>query len=333
MALIRRLAILLATILPASALAQVTPGGLGTRVNGSALGSCRAGSCLINGGSRSGSNLFHRFSQFDTRGAVSDVTIDTHGKQNLVIGVTNQAGTLLNKPLRLGSPANLFWLSPGGIWLGSGTRLHNVDSLLLSTASGMRIGGRSFNLFANSPWHANLPDDQPSLNWNAMNPDKGDRVGLSEFASSQSITLDGVEITVANNLLVDATGGDLLTRSGAGTNLQAGHSVIISGHKLDLEGLTITAGSQKGWGFVDVQTHPIGSEQGLIHVDRAMFKGQEIRMTSGAISISNSKLAAPKGLIQLQTTNTGRSPNQLREALGNKGQKASHASLLFELNY
>ena len=144
-----------------------------------------------------------------------------------------------------------------------------------------------------------------------MNPEKVDRGGLSEFASSQSITLDGVEITVANNLLVDATGGDLLTRSGAGTNLQAGHSVIISGHKLDLEGLTITAGSPKGWGFVDVQTHPIGSEQGLIHVDRAMFKGQEIRMTSGAISISNSKLAAPKGLIQLQTTNTGRSPNQL----------------------
>ncbi len=144
-----------------------------------------------------------------------------------------------------------------------------------------------------------------------MNPEKVDRVGLSEFASSQSITLDGVEITVANNLLVDATGGDLLTRTGARTNLQAGHSVIISGHKLDLQGLTITAGSPKGWGFVDVQSHPIGSEQGSIHVDRAMIKGQEIRMTSGAISISNSKLAAPKGLIQLQTTNTGGAPNQL----------------------
>jgi CHAT domain-containing protein len=311
MALIYRFAIFLATILPESALAQVAPGGFGTRVNGSALGSCRAGSCLINGGSRSGSNLFHRFSQFDTRGAISDVTIDTHGKQNLIIGVTNQAGTLLNKPLRLASPANLFWLSPGGIWLGSGTRLHNVDSLLLSTASGMRIGGRSFNVFANSPWQANLPDDQPSLNWSAMNPEKVDRGGLSEFASSQSITLDGVEITVANNLLVDATGGDLLTRTGAGTNLQAGHSVIISAHKLDLQGLTITAGSPKGWGFVDVQTHPIGSEQGSIHVDRAMFKGQEIKMTSGTISISNSKLAAPKGLIQLQTTNRGGSPNQL----------------------
>ena len=311
MNLICRFAIILASILPASALAQVTPGGFGTRVNGSALGSCRSGSCLINGGSRSGPNLFHRFSQFDTRGAISDVTIDTHGKQNLIIGVTNQAGTLLNKPLRLASPANLFWLSPGGIWLGSGTRLHNVDSLLLSTASGMRIGGRSFNVFANSPWQANLPDDQPSLNWSAMNPEKVDRVGLSEFASSQSITLDGVEITVANNLLADATGGDLLTRPGAATNLHAGNSVILSGHKLDLHGLTITAGSPKGWGLVDVQTHPIGSEQGSIHVDRAMFKGQEIRMTSGAISISNSKLAAPKGLIQLQTTNTGGSPNQL----------------------
>ena len=311
MALICRFAILLATMLPASALAQVTPGGFGTRVNGSALGSCRAGTCLINGGSRSGSNLFHRFSQFDTRGAISDVIIDTHGKQNLIIGVTSQAGTLLNKPVRLGSPANLFWLSPGGIWLGPGTRLHNVDSLLLSTASGMRIGGRIFNLFTNSPWQANLPDDQPSLNWNAMNPEKVDRVGLSEFASSQSITLDGVEITVAKNLLVDATGGDLLTRSGAGSNLQAGNSVIISGHKLDLQGLTITAGSPNGWGFVDVQSNPIGTEQGSIHVDRAMFKGQEIRMTSGAISISNSKLAAPKGLIQLQTTNTGGAPNQL----------------------
>ena len=42
--------------------------GLGTKVNGVKGGSCNKGRCRISGGTRAGKNLFHRFSDFDTRG-------------------------------------------------------------------------------------------------------------------------------------------------------------------------------------------------------------------------------------------------------------------------
>ncbi|MCP9850785.1 hypothetical protein, partial [Cyanobium sp. Morenito 9A2] len=44
--------------------------GLGTAVNGRVGGSCGAGLCQVGGGTAAGSNLFHRFSAFDTRGGI-----------------------------------------------------------------------------------------------------------------------------------------------------------------------------------------------------------------------------------------------------------------------
>ncbi|MFM7265789.1 MAG: hypothetical protein ACKOZW_09430, partial [Cyanobium sp.] len=59
--------ILTLLLAPTAALAQVAPGGLGTRVNGTALGRCSAGVCTVEGGTAAGRTLFHRFSQYDTR--------------------------------------------------------------------------------------------------------------------------------------------------------------------------------------------------------------------------------------------------------------------------
>ena len=94
------------------------PLSLGTTVNGA--GSCSAGACAIGGGTPSGANLFHRFSSFDTRGAISGVQFATQGQRLLIVGVTNPLGSFLDKPIAMSSPAALIWLSPGGIQLGSG---------------------------------------------------------------------------------------------------------------------------------------------------------------------------------------------------------------------
>ena len=59
-------------------------------------------------------NLFHRFRDFDTRGAIRDVRFQTGKAKNLFVGVTSPLGTFIDKRIELSSKANLFWLSPEG---------------------------------------------------------------------------------------------------------------------------------------------------------------------------------------------------------------------------
>ena len=61
-------------------------GGLGTRINGERGGRCSRGLCTIDGGTKSGRNRFHRLTEFDTRGAIRGVSIESDGVRNLVLG-------------------------------------------------------------------------------------------------------------------------------------------------------------------------------------------------------------------------------------------------------
>ena len=165
----RRLFTLLVCGLAAPASAQVVGGGLNTRVNGSDGGSCQVGTCRVEGGIGAGPNGFYRFRQFDTRQGVDGVTIDNRGRTNVVVGVTAPQGTFLNKPLALSEAANLFWLSPGGIWLGRGASFSPVNTLLLSTATSLNLGqGKGFDALRTTAEQAaglnGVPDpSQPAI--------------------------------------------------------------------------------------------------------------------------------------------------------------------------
>ena len=63
--------------------------GLGTKVNGVKGGSCNKGRCRISGGKRASKNLFKRFNDFDTRGAIRDIRFQTGKAKNLFVGVTS----------------------------------------------------------------------------------------------------------------------------------------------------------------------------------------------------------------------------------------------------
>ena len=104
-----------------SALAEIRAtdkNGLRTEVNGLRGGRCKKGICRIGGGTNAGKNKFHRFKDFDTRGAITRVEFDTGGKNNLIVGVTSPSGSWINKTLSMSSKANLFFLSPGGLHVG-----------------------------------------------------------------------------------------------------------------------------------------------------------------------------------------------------------------------
>ena len=125
--------------------------GLRTEVNGVRGGGCNKGVCRIGGGTNAGKNKFHRFKDFDTRGAIERVEFDTGGKHNLVVGVTSANGTWINKMVALSSKANLFFLSPGGIHLGKGAGFINVPKLSLSTADQLRFAEGTFDVFHSTP--------------------------------------------------------------------------------------------------------------------------------------------------------------------------------------
>ena len=125
--------------------------GLRTEVNGVRGGGCNKGVCRIGGGTNAGKNKFHRFKNFDTRGAIERVEFDTGGKHNLVVGVTSAHGTWIDKTVALSSKANLFFLSPGGIHLGKGAGFINVPKLSLSTADQLRFAEGTFDVFHSTP--------------------------------------------------------------------------------------------------------------------------------------------------------------------------------------
>ena len=287
-------------LLPNLATAQVSADGLRTRVNGSAYGTCVSGNCAISGGSRTSQNLLHRLKAFYTRKGIYKVKIDTQGLKNVVVGVTSELGTFLNKPLDLSSPANLFWLSPGGIWVGNGARVSNVNNLLFTTAIGMKIGSKTFNVFNTRTSDINSFNQSPNLNFDELGNPEVDLSSLGLFGNG-SIQFEGGQIAVDRHLLVNATAGNLSSVSGYGTQLQAGLSVWLSGHQIDLQDISISAGEPGRWGLVNVVGVPFQdiSQQGAIHLDGAFLKGQQLWLSAGSISLNRSQLLAPKGWIQL----------------------------------
>ena len=289
---------------PIQAAAQVSAGGLRTRVNGSAVGTCATGQCAISGGRQSGTNLLHKFNSFDTRKGITKIKLDTQGLENIVVGVSSGSGSFLNKPLALTSPANLFWLSPGGIWIGNGAAVSNVHNLLFTTAIGMKIGGHFFSVFNTKISDTHLFNQAPDLHFIELATPEGIPNSL-ELLGNGPIRFEGGQIEVDRHLLVNATAGNLSTASGYGTQLHAGNSIGLSGQHIDLQDVAITAGAPGHWGLVHVYSGPVQGtgQQGSLHLDGALLKGQQIWLSAGEMALNQSRLEAPKGWIQLSANN------------------------------
>ena len=175
-------------------------GGLGTRINGVRGGRCSKGLCRIDGGSKSGGNVFHRLSEFDTRGEIRGVTIKSDGARNLVLGVTASDGSFIDKKISLSSPAHLFLLSPGGIQLMPGASFVQIPQLTLSTASQLRFDGGVFDVFNTKA------NGVGALNGDPLPGSLGLLPG-SLGDERPWIRMEGVSIDVDEALLVDAPGG------------------------------------------------------------------------------------------------------------------------------
>ena len=190
---------------PLAAQADVVEPELRLRTNG-VMEAAAVVACAITGGTDAGRNRFHRFSEFDTRGDIQRVLFDSGQQRNLVVGVTSAAGSFIDKSIELSSPANLFWLSPGGIHLSGGAGFVNVPSLTLSTAPQLGFsGGGVFDVFGSTA-------DQVSTLTGLPLPGSSGLLDPLGTTAAGLIKMEGVDIAIDQSLYADAVLGDLEVR-------------------------------------------------------------------------------------------------------------------------
>jgi CHAT domain-containing protein len=293
--------LLLPFLLGSAGFAQISAGGLGTRVNGSQFGSCRVGNCAVHGGSRAGDNLFHRFSQFDTRSGIEELRIDAAGRRNVILSVTNPAGTFLNVPLKLTEAANLFLLSPGGLWLGQGGQFHRVSNLLLSTGVALDLPGGRFDAIHSG--RSDLADlgAGPELRFDSVATSAGQGLVIGAPRGG-SLVIDRTLLSLEGGLIVDAATGPLTLRE---AHLHAGQSLRLSGQGFALRDSSLSVGEPGRRGPIELRTNqdPVSGNFASGVLERVQLSGNQVNITAGSLRLVDSQIAAPKGWVELQTTN------------------------------
>jgi hypothetical protein len=230
------------------------------------------------------------------------VTIDNRGQTNVVVGVTAPQGTFLNKPLALSEAANLFWLSPGGIWLGRGASFSPVKTLLLSTATSIHLGdGKGFDVLRTSAEEASGLNGVPDLS----QPATVSKATLNDLglAAPGPVVLQGGRIQVERSLLIQAPEAAVQAVAGSGSTLKADEEVSLRGQGLDLNDLQLNAGIPGQWGLVTLQTMAApNQEAGKIHLEGSSLQGRSVQVLGAAVELVNTTIEAPKGLIRLEST-------------------------------
>jgi filamentous hemagglutinin family protein len=135
---------LLATLMVAERplLAQVVPAidGTGTIVTPN------ANQLDVTGGTRSGANLFHSFSQFGVQPEQIVNFESSPALQNILGRVSGGNASIIEGLVRVsGSNANLFLMNPAGIIFGTNARLDVLGSFTATTATGIGFNNQWFN--------------------------------------------------------------------------------------------------------------------------------------------------------------------------------------------
>ncbi|MBO8242260.1 hypothetical protein HA147_06305, partial [Prochlorococcus marinus XMU1410] len=214
-----------------------------TIINGIKGGKCIIGNCIVSGGDKSGTNIFHRFNSFDTRGSINSVLFKNENYKNVIVGVSSSKGSFINKPISLSEKGNLFWVSPGGINIGKGADFINTSQLHLSTANSLHFSNGVFDVFSNRKYHLNKMGSNPLIK------KEGFKYTQSNPNKISNISLSGINVSIDENLYIDALDGNVAIKdSTIKTSKNSGGEITVLGKDIIIEGSSklISQGEQSG---------------------------------------------------------------------------------------
>ncbi|MEB3209921.1 MAG: filamentous hemagglutinin N-terminal domain-containing protein, partial [Leptolyngbyaceae bacterium] len=285
------------TLQPVHAEPRAANDGTGTNVRENGPGQFD-----IDGGQLSGdgANLFHSFQEFgldanQIANFLSDANI-----RNIISRVVGGNPSMIDGLIRVsGGDSNLFLLNPSGVIFGQNARLDVPGSFSASTATGIGIGDRWFNVSGDNDY-ASLVGTPSQFAFRTQTPGSVINAGELRVADGQSITLLGG--TVINTGTVE--GSEILITAVPGESLVR---LSQDGHVLSLEVAAIAPEQADAAGLVEWSA-PVASIPELLtggNVGHAT--GLQVN-EDGTVSLNGSQISTEPGSVtvsgRVDATNT-----------------------------
>ena len=289
-----------------NAIAQVVSDNtLGTQVtqSGAVFG--------INNGVRSGTNLFHSFSQFSVPTGGSAIFNNALDIQNIFSRVTGSQASNINGILKSQGSANLFLMNPNGMVFGPNAQLQLGGSFLGTTASGMKFADAiEFNTLNATPalLSINLPIGlQMGTNPGAIAVNgKGHTLQLPSTFSPVIRTSPQVGLQVKPNQTLALVGGNVNLNGGV-LSAPQGRLEILSGANGTIgltrvpQGWHLNADSLQSYRDISL-THRSSLEASGAGNTNIQLVGKTIQILKGSIALMVTQGFQPPGSVQIKAS-------------------------------
>ncbi|BAT52696.1 Filamentous haemagglutinin-like protein [Nostoc sp. NIES-3756] len=246
---------------------------------------------IIEGGTQRGGNLFHSFQEFSfsalTSNSTGDTAIFNHNLavQNIITRVTGGSPSYIDGLITTirGSRANLFFINPHGIILGTNASLNIGGSFVATTANSLKfVDGTEFS--------ATTANNTPLL---TVSVPLGLQFGSNPGKIEQPISTDlPLDLQVQNGKTLALIGGDLSLQSSilqaAGGRIELGSVArdgFVSISEID-KGYSLGYSGVKDFGDIEIAAGTLINTDNLQRQDR-----------SGAIQIQGRNITIDDSLI------------------------------------